>query len=573
MRLSQYPVFTVKETPADADIVSHQLMLRAGLIRRLAAGLYSWMPWGLKVLRKVEAVVREEMNRAGALEILMPAVQPAELWRESDRWDKYGPLLLRMTDRNQREFCFGPTHEEVITDLVRREIRSYKELPINFYQIQTKFRDEIRPRFGVMRSREFMMKDAYSFHLDDASLAATYERMYEAYSRIFSRLGLDFRAVRADSGDIGGNFSHEFHVLADSGEDAIVFSDGSDYAANMELAEARAPTGARPTAKQAMAPVDTPDCRTIEAVSRYLDVAPEQCLKTLIVEGADDGLVALLLRGDHALNHVKADKLDAVKTPVTLASPERVRDELGVEIGYIGPVGLDIPIVADRETLALADFICGANESGRHLVGVNFERDLAAPESADLRNVIAGDPSPDGKGTLSLARGIEVGHIFQLGDNYSKKMNATVLDGNGRERTLLMGCYGIGVGRTVAAAIEQNHDDRGIVWPPELAPFHVAVLPLNRKKSEAVATAADKLYDDLIANGIDVVIDDRDLRPGVMFGDADLLGIPHRVVLSERSLAAGKVEYKGRTDKESSDIGLNAIVDFLVGKARCNTDS
>ncbi|HET6726122.1 MAG TPA: proline--tRNA ligase, partial [Gammaproteobacteria bacterium] len=551
MRLSQFPVFTVKETPADAEIVSHQLMLRAGLIRRLAAGLYTWMPWGLKVLRKVEAVVREEMNRAGALEILMPAVQPAELWRETDRWDKYGPLLLRMRDRGEREYCFGPTHEEVITDLVRREIRSYKELPVSFYQIQTKFRDEIRPRFGVMRSREFIMKDAYSFHLDESSLQDTYDRMHEAYSRIFTRLGLDFRAVRADSGDIGGNFSHEFHVLADSGEDAIVFSDGSDYAANVEMAEAQAPAGPRPAAAQAMAVVDTPDCRTIEQVARYLDVAPARCVKTLIVEGADGGLVALLLRGDHALNHIKVEKLAAVAKPLTLASAERVREELGSEPGYIGPVGLDIPIVADRETLALADFVCGANSGGQHRVGVNWQRDLAEPEATDLRNVVAGDASPDGQGRLAMARGIEVGHIFQLGTKYSEKMRATVLDADGRERTLLMGCYGIGVGRTVAAAIEQNHDERGIIWPEALAPFTVAVLPLNRKKSPDVAAAADKLYDDLRTAGIDALIDDRNLRPGVMFGDADLLGIPHRVVLSGRSLGAGTVEYKGRRDQDS----------------------
>ncbi|HET6654783.1 MAG TPA: proline--tRNA ligase, partial [Gammaproteobacteria bacterium] len=506
----------------------------------------------------------EEMNRAGALEILMPAVQPAELWRESDRWDKYGPLLLRFNDRNDREFCFGPTHEEVITDLVRREIRSYKELPLAFYQIQTKFRDEIRPRFGVMRSREFIMKDAYSFHLDEASLQQTYDRMFDAYSRIFTRLGLDFRAVRADSGDIGGNFSHEFHVLADSGEDAIAFSDGSDYAANVELAEAQAPAGPRPAGRQNMAPADTPDCRTIEQVCRYLDVTPEQCVKTLIVEGADGGLVALLLRGDHAINHVKAEKLEAVAKPLTLASPERVRKELGVEPGYIGPVGLNIPVIADRETLVLADFICGANEPGRHCVGVNWQRDLAEPASADLRDVIPGDASPDGKGKLAMARGIEVGHIFQLGTKYSEKMNATVLDADGREQTLMMGCYGIGVGRTVAAAIEQNHDERGIIWPTALAPFTVAILPLNRKKSEAVATAADKLYNEMVANSIDAIIDDRDLRPGVMFGDADLLGIPHRVVLSERSLGAGNVEYKGRRDKDSSDIAIDRIVGYLT---------
>ncbi|HET7674645.1 MAG TPA: proline--tRNA ligase [Gammaproteobacteria bacterium] len=568
MRLSQYPLFTSKETPADAEIVSHQLMLRAGLIRRLAAGLYTWMPWGMRVLHKVEAIVREEMNRAGALEILMPAVQPAELWRETGRWDKYGPLLLRIKDRGEREYCFGPTHEEVITDVVRKEIRSYKELPLTFYQIQVKFRDEIRPRFGVMRAREFIMKDAYSFHLDADSLNKTYAVMHDAYSRIFTRLGLKFRAVQADSGDIGGEYSHEFHVLADSGEDAIAFSDGSDYAANLEMAAALAPAAPRPAAQQAMSVVDTPDCRTIEQVTRYLDVKPERCVKTLIVEGADGGLVGLLLRGDHALNPVKAGKLAQVAQPLTLASAERVRKQLGVEPGYIGPVGLDIPLIADYAVLALADFVCGANEPDRHRVGVNWQRDLAEPEAHDLRNVVAGDPSPDGKGTLGIARGIEVGHIFQLGTRYSEPMRATVLDANGREQTLSMGCYGIGVTRIVAAAIEQNHDERGIIWPRAMAPFEVAILPLNRNKSEAVAAAAEKLHDELAARGVEVVLDDRDLRAGVMFGDADLLGIPHRIVLSERSLAAGAVEYKGRRDADSVDVALAELPVFLDTRLR-----
>lgn len=563
MRLSQFPTFTIKETPADAEIASHQLMLRAGLIRRLSAGLYTWMPWGLKTLRKAEAIVREEMNRAGALEVLMPAVQPAELWQESGRWDKYGSLLLRINDRNDRDFCFGPTHEEVITDLVRRNIRSYKQLPINLYQIQTKFRDEIRPRFGVMRSREFIMKDAYSFHLDNASLQQTYERMFAAYERIFTRMGLDFRPVRADSGDIGGSFSHEFHVLADAGEDAIAFSDNSDYAANIELASAQKPSAGRPAPQQTTTVVNTPNCRTIDEVCEWIDVTPQRCIKTLVVEGTNGGLVALLLRGDHTLNPVKAEKLDAVKAPLALATAERVHSVLGVETGFIGPLGLDIPIIADHATVNMSDFVCGANEPQRHRTGMNWCRDLTEPQTADLRNVVAGDPSPDGKGTLALARGIEVGHIFQLGERYSKKMGATVLDANGRERTLLMGCYGIGVGRAVAAAIEQHHDDRGILWPATLAPFSVIVLPLNRKKSTVVAAAADKLYDALQVAGIDAALDDRDLRPGVMFGDADLLGIPHRIVLSERSLDNGMVEYKGRTEPHSRDIAIDSAIDYI----------
>lgn len=568
MRLSQFPVFTVKETPADAEVVSHQLMLRAGLIRRLAAGLYTWLPLGVRVLRKVEAIVREEMNRADALEVLMPAVQPAELWRESERWDKYGPLLLRIRDRNDREYCFGPTHEEVVTDLVRREIRSYKDLPLNFYQIQVKFRDEIRPRFGVMRAREFIMKDAYSFDLDAESMNRSYMAMYDAYTRIFTRLGLGFRAVQADSGEIGGDYSHEFHVLADSGEDAIAYSDGSDYAANLELAAALPPAGPRAAAQQAMTVVDTPDCRTIDEVSRYLDVAPAQCVKTLIVDAADGGLCSLLLRGDHALNPLKAEKIAGVAKPLTLASAERVRAELGVESGYIGPVGLDIPVVADHAVLALADFVCGANEPGRHRVGVNWGRDLAEPPAHDLRNVVAGDPSPDGRGRLAIARGIEVGHVFQLGTKYSQAMHATVLDAGGDEKPLKMGCYGIGISRIVAAAIEQNHDARGIIWPAALAPFAVAILPLNRHKSAAVTAAADKLYDELGKRGLEVLLDDRELRPGVMFGDSDLIGIPHRIVISDRSLANDAVEYKGRRDADSVDVALADLPAFLDARLK-----
>ena len=560
MRTSRFPLWTLKEVPADAEIVSHQLMLRAGMIRKLAAGVYDWLPLGLRVLRKVEAVVREEMNRAGAIELLLPAVQPAELWQESGRWQAYGPELLRLRDRHQREFCFGPTHEEVITDLARRELRSYKQLPVNFYQIQTKFRDEIRPRFGVMRAREFLMKDAYSFHLDQASLDQTYQQMFDAYSRIFERLGLAFRPVRADSGAIGGALSHEFHVLADSGEDAIAFSTESDYAANVELAEALPPAGGRPAPGAELERVATPGVHSIEQVADFLELPTGQCLKTLIVEGAEGGVVALVLRGDHALNEVKAAKHPAVAAPLAFASDEAVRAATGAGPGSVGPRGLSIPVIADHAAAAAADFVCGANEDGWHLRGVNWGRDLPEPETADLRNVVEGDPSPDGRGRLRIARGIEVGHIFQLGDKYSAALKATVLDERGREVPMIMGCYGIGVSRVVAAAIEQNHDDRGILWPEPIAPFRVALLPMNMRKSARVREAAERLYADFLDAGIEVLFDDRDVRAGVMFADMELIGIPHRVILGERNLDQGLVEYKRGHERDAERVPIDEIL-------------
>lgn len=567
MRASNLLISTLKETPADAEIVSHQLMLRAGLIRRLASGLYTWLPMGLRILRKTEAIIREEMNNSGAQEVLMPSVQPAELWQESQRWEKYGPELLRLVDRHQRDFCYGPTHEEVITDLVRQEIRSYKQLPVNFYQIQTKFRDEIRPRFGLMRAREFLMKDAYSFHLDQASLQQTYDDMYAAYSRIFSRIGLDFRAVQADTGSIGGNASHEFHVLASSGEDAIAFSDSSDYAANVELAEAIAPQGDRPAASEAMASVDTPQKHTIEEVSEFLNKPASQCLKTLLVEGAEEGsVVALVLRGDHDLNEIKAEKHPLVASPLTFATPEQVLESCGANIGSIGPVGLTIPVLVDHAAAFVADFVCGANEDEKHLTGVNWGRDLPEPQTADLRNVVAGDPSPDGQGTLEIARGIEVGHIFQLGDNYSKKMNAVVLTESGKSQIMTMGCYGIGVSRVVAAAIEQNHDERGIVWPEAIAPFQVALVPVNAHKSARVREKAEAIYQQLTEAGIDVLFDDRGLRPGVAFADMELMGIPHRLILGERGLDNDQIEYKNRRTGEGEDFPLADVINAIKQK-------
>ena len=564
MRASQILIATLKETPADAEVISHQLMLRAGLIRRLASGLYTWLPMGLKVLRKVEAIVREEMVRAGAQELLMPAVQPAELWQESKRWEKYGPELLRMTDRHQREFCYGPTHEEVITDLVRQEIRSYKQLPITFYQIQTKFRDEIRPRFGVMRAREFLMKDAYSFHLNHESLQQTYDDMFTAYNRIFDRIGLNFRPVQADTGSIGGEQSHEFHVLASSGEDDIAFSDKSDYAANVELAEALAPAGVRPAPSAEMTTVDTPKQHTIEEVCQFLSISADTCLKTLLVEGTEEGsVVALVLRGDHELNEIKAEKHPAVAEPLTFATPEQVLTHCGANIGSIGPVGLTIPVIVDRAAAHVADFVCGGNEDETHLTGVNWERDLAEPETADLRNVVVGDASPDGQGTLDIARGIEVGHIFQLGDNYSKKLNANVLAETGKSQILTMGCYGIGVSRVVAATIEQNHDDRGIVWPLAIAPYQVVLVPMNAHKSIRVREAAEEIYKQLLDAGVDVLIDDRGLRPGVSFADMELMGIPHRLVLGERGLDAGMIEYKRRVDGDSAEFAITDVVSEL----------
>ena len=561
MRASQILIATLKETPADAEIVSHQLMLRAGLVRRLASGLYSWLPMGLRVLRKVEAIVREEMATAGAQELLMPTIQPAGLWQESKRWEKYGPELLRVTDRHNNEFCYGPTHEEVITDIVRQEIRSYKQLPITFYQIQTKFRDEIRPRFGVMRSREFIMKDAYSFHIDQASLQQTYDDMFSAYNRIFDRMGLNFRPVQADTGSIGGEASHEFHVLASSGEDAIAFSDTSDYAANIELAEAIAPAGERPASNETMTTIDTPKQHTIEQVSEFLDMSAEQCVKTLLVEGSEEGsVVALVLRGDHELNEIKAEKLSVVAEPLTFVTPEQVLAACGANIGSIGPVGLTIPVIVDRAAAHLADFVCGANEDEKHLTGVNWVRDLPEAETADLRNVVAGDASPDGQGKLDIARGIEVGHIFQLGDNYSKKLNANVLADTGKSQILTMGCYGIGVTRVVAAAIEQHHDDRGIIWPMALAPFQVVLVPINAHKSIRVREAADAIYKELTEAGFDILLDDRGLRPGVAFADMELMGIPHRLMLGERGLDKDMIEYKNRATGDADEFSIADVI-------------
>ena len=566
MRLSRFPLSTLKETPADAEIVSHQLMMRAGMLKKQAAGIYSWLPLGLRVLRKIENIVRDEMDQAGAMELLMPAVQPSELWHESGRWEQYGPELLRITDRHQREFCFGPTHEEIITDIARHEIRSYKQLPVSYYQIQTKFRDEIRPRFGIMRAREFLMKDAYSFHADQASLEETYQLMYDAYTRILERLGMRFRPVEADSGAIGGNVSHEFHVLADSGEDAIAFSSGAGYAANVEHAVALPPAGERPAPAKDMQTVDTPGQHSINDVSIFLNTGPERCLKTILVQGAKSSVVALVLRGDHELNAVKAEKLAAVASPLQFASTEEIVAATGAGPGSLGPVGLSIPVIADHAAAAVTDFVCGANEDGKHLTGVNWGRDLAEPECADIRNVVDGDPSPDGKGTLSIARGIEVGHVFQLGLKYSEAMKATVLDEQGKDIPMIMGCYGFGVSRAVAAAIEQNHDDKGIIWPEPIAPFQVALLPMNMKKSQRVREATDALYAELLAAGLDVLFDDRLVRPGVMFSDMELIGIPHRVVVGEKNLDKGMLEYKARRDTDSQDIPLDGIVTFLCDK-------
>ncbi len=567
MRTSQFPLQTLKEKPADAEVVSHQLMLRAGLIRRLAAGLYTWLPLGLRVLRKVENIIREEMDRAGALEMLMPAVQPAELWQESGRWEQYGPELLRIRDRHQRDFCFGPTHEEIITELARNELQSYRQLPINFYQIQTKFRDEIRPRFGVMRSREFLMKDAYSFHTDQASLQETYDGMYQAYSRIFSRCGLSFRAVQADSGAIGGSHSHEFHVVADSGEDAIAFSGEGDYAANLEMAEAVAPAAETPAGSETMRLVDTPDTRTIQELVEQFSQPVERTVKTLIVAAAEESeadFIALLVRGDHELNEIKAERLPQVADPLRFATDEEIRGAIGAGPGSLGPVNLPIPCIIDRTVAATADFSAGANIDGKHYFGINWQRDLPLPEVADIRNVVEGDPSPDGCGSLKIARGIEVGHIFQLGKKYSEAMNATVLDEGGRTRNMTMGCYGIGVSRVVAAAIEQSHDANGIVWPVSIAPFQVALLPMKMNRSQRVREAVEALYQELTEAGIEVLLDDRDVRPGFMFADMELIGIPHRVVVGERSLDEGKVEYRGRTQTENSMIDLQEIRSFLV---------
>ncbi|WNL40736.1 proline--tRNA ligase [Halomonas sp. PAMB 3264] len=574
MRASQLLIATLKETPADAEVVSHQLMLRAGMIRRLTSGLYTWLPLGLRTLRKVERIVREEMNRAGGQEVLMPAVQPADLWQESGRWEQYGPELLRVKDRHERDYCVGPTHEEVITDLVRREVSSYKQLPINFYQIQTKFRDEIRPRFGVMRSREFIMKDAYSFHADEASLADTYQAMYDAYTRIFTRLGLDFRPVIADNGSIGGTGSHEFHVLADSGEDDIVFSNGSDYAANMEKAEAlAAPLGSdakREAPSQEMHLVDTPNAKTIAALVEQHGLAIEKTVKTLIVRAANGGLIALLVRGDHELNEVKAENLPEVFAPLTMGSEEEIRAAAGAGFGSLGPVNLDMPIIVDHSVALMSDFGAGANIEGKHYFGINWERDLALPQAADLRNVVEGDPSPDGHGTLSIKRGIEVGHVFQLGTKYSEAMDAKVLGDSGKTLHPWMGCYGIGITRVVAAAIEQNHDDAGIIWPDAIAPFNVALVPMNAHKSQRVREASEALYQTLTNAGFDVLLDDRDTRPGVKFADLELMGVPHRIVIGDRSLDNGELEYKGRRDAEATMVAEDQIVAFLGEKSGLN---
>jgi len=565
MRLSQFHLATVKEVPADAEIASHRLMLRAGMIRKLASGLYTWTPLGLRVLRKVENVVREEMNRAGAIELLMPAVQPKELWEETGRWEKFGGQLLKMKDRKEQEFCFGPTHEEVITDFARNELKSYKQLPVNFYQIQTKFRDEIRPRFGVMRAREFLMKDAYSFHLSQDSLAATYDAMYQAYGRIFSRLGLKFRAVQADTGAIGGNASHEFQVLADSGEDTLVFSDGSDYAANIEKAEALAPATTRPAPGTPLARVDTPTQKTIEEVSAFLGVAPAQCVKTLLLRGRD-GLVALCLRGDHELNEIKAAKLPELTGTAVLAAEEDILAATGTRPGFIGPVGLsaDIPVIVDRSAAVLADFVCGGNADGTHYTGANWERDARITRVEDLRQVVEGDPSPDGQGALHIARGIEVGHVFQLGQKYAQALGATVLDDQGKAQVMMMGCYGVGVSRIVAAAIEQSHDEAGIIWPETMAPWRVAVCIINPKSQPEVSQAAEALYRKLEQRGIETVLDDRGLRPGQMFADLELIGIPHRVVVSERGLAAGTLEYRRRGETENRAITEDELFALLA---------
>jgi prolyl-tRNA synthetase len=565
MRTSQFFISTLKEAPSEAELLSHKLMLRAGLIKKLGSGLYTWMPLGLRVLRRVEHVVREEMNRAGAVELLMPAVQPAELWQETGRWDVFGPQMLKIKDRHDRDFCFGPTHEEVITDIARKEIRSYRQLPLNFYQIQTKFRDEIRPRFGVMRAREFVMKDAYSFHADYRDLEREYRNMYDAYSRIFTRLGLKFRAVAADTGAIGGTGSHEFHVLADSGEDAIAYSPASDYAANVELAEAMAPAKPRAAATQNMQKVPTPGRTTCEDVTALLNLPLSRSVKALAVMN-EDRMFMLLVRGDHQLNEVKAAKLPELN-PFRFATDKEIEARIGCRPGYIGPVGVpaDAMVIADRSVAAMSDFVCGANEAGFHLTGVNFGRDLPEPAMvADIRNAVAGDPSPDGKGALEICRGIEVGHIFQLRTKYAEAMKATFLDEGGKSQVLEMGCYGIGVSRIVAAAIEQGNDEKGIVWPLPMAPFQVAIAPIGYRKNAEVKKIADQLHDELQAAGVDVLLDDRDERPGVMFADLELIGVPHRVTIGERGLKEGKIEYQGRTDKSAATLELHKAAGHLV---------
>ncbi len=556
MRVTQFLISTLKEAPSEAEVVSHKLMLRAGLIKRLTSGVYTWMPLGLRVLRRVENIIREEMNRGGAIELLMPAVQPAELWQESTRWEQYGPELLRLKDRHQRDFCFGPTHEEVVCDVARREIKSYRQLPLNLYQIQTKFRDEIRPRFGVMRGREFLMKDAYSFHANYDDLVREYRNMHDTYSRIFTRLGLKFRAVAADTGSIGGTGSHEFHVLADSGEDAIAYCPQSDYAANVELAEAVAPATPRPTPAQTMQKVHTPGVKTIADLSAFLKIPAERTVKAVVVDGADGKPLLLLVRGDHELNMIKAGKLAQVQQPVAFSSAEAIRAAFKADPGSLGPVAFNGTVIADRAVGAMADFVVGANDNDHHLTGVNIGRDFAELVIADIRNVVTGDASPDGKGTLELCRGIEVGHIFQLRSKYAKAMNLAFLDESGKSQIMEMGCYGIGVTRIVAAAIEQNYDERGIIFPQAIAPFDVAIVPIGYAKSAQVKEAADRLHDALTAAGIAVLLDNRDERPGVMFADMELIGVPHRVVIGDRGLKDGQIEYKGRRDAEARTLPL-----------------
>ncbi|MHA3669356.1 proline--tRNA ligase [Yersinia enterocolitica] len=571
MRTSQYLLSTLKETPADAEVISHQLMLRAGMIRKLASGLYTWLPTGVRVLKKVENIVREEMNNAGAIEVSMPVVQPADLWQESGRWEQYGPELLRFVDRGERPFVLGPTHEEVITDLIRGEINSYKQLPLNFFQIQTKFRDEVRPRFGVMRAREFLMKDAYSFHTTQESLQETYDAMYAAYSKIFERMDLNFRAVLADTGSIGGSASHEFQVLADSGEDDIVFSTASDYAANIEFAEALAPSAPRAVATEDLRIIDTPNAKTIAELVEQFNLPIEKTVKTLMVHAHEESghkLVALLVRGDHELNEIKAEKLPQVAKPLTFAIEEEIRAIIGAGPGSLGPVNLPLPVVVDRSVAVMSDFGAGANIDGKHYFGINWERDLPLPQVADLRNVVEGDISPDGKGTLQIKRGIEVGHIFQLGTKYSEAMKATVQGEDGRNQVMTMGCYGIGVSRVVAAAIEQNHDERGIIWPDAIAPFQVAILPMNMHKSFRVQALAEELYTTLRSHGIDVILDDRKERPGVMFADMELIGVPHNIVIGDRNLDSEEVEYKNRRAGEKQMIKTSEIIDFLLSQIK-----
>ncbi len=567
MKTSKFHIMTTRETPADAEIISHQLMLRSGMIRKLTAGIYTWTPLGWRVLKKVENIVREEMDRAGYLELLMPAVQPAELWKETGRWEDFGAQLLKIHDRAGRDYVFGPTHEEVITDLARNELRSYKQLPVTFYQIQTKFRDEIRPRFGIMRAREFLMKDAYSFHIDEASLDETYWEMYDVYSRIFTRAGLRFRSVRADSGAIGGSQSHEFHVLAESGEDQIAFSTASDFAANIELAEAIPCADKAPAPAEELRLVDTPEAHTIDELVQQFGIPVEKTVKTLVVEATGESgsdFIALLVRGDHVLNEFKAARLQGVAYPVRFASDEEIQGAVGAGPGSLGPVNLPIPCIVDHSVAVMADFAGGANLDGKHYFGINWGRDVDLPMEADLRNVVEGDPSPDGKGTISLARGVEVGHIFQLGTKYSESMNAVVLGEDGKSHVMPMGCYGIGVSRIVAAAIEQNHDEHGIQWPEPLAPFQVAILPMNAKKSHRVREAAEKLYESFSAAGVEVLLDDRNLRPGVMFNDMELIGIPHRVVIGERGLDDGVLEYRRRTASENEIIPLEGALEALL---------